>query len=104
MSPLRSRHGPAYDTAVNPRPGSRVEPKARPVPATDSSTGRHGLKRAMSVESRSDADLASANAPVAGVGLLQLLASVCLLSSAWPLTKLALSAGSTPIWFAEGRA
>jgi O-acetylserine/cysteine efflux transporter len=38
------------------------------------------------------------------VGLLQLLVSVCLLSSAWPLTKLALSAGSTPLWFAEGRA
>jgi O-acetylserine/cysteine efflux transporter len=38
------------------------------------------------------------------VGLVQLLASVCLLSSAWPLTKVALAAGSTPIWFAEGRA
>jgi drug/metabolite transporter (DMT)-like permease len=38
------------------------------------------------------------------IGLLQLFASVCLLSSAWPLTKIALSAGSTPIWFAEGRA
>lgn len=37
-------------------------------------------------------------------GVLQLLASVCLLSSAWPLTKIALSAGSTPLWFAEGRA
>ncbi len=37
-------------------------------------------------------------------GLLQLLASVFLLSSAWPLTKIALSAGSTPLWFAEGRA
>lgn len=29
---------------------------------------------------------------------------MCLLSSAWPLTKLALTAGSTPLWFAEGRA
>jgi drug/metabolite transporter (DMT)-like permease len=38
------------------------------------------------------------------VGLVQLFASVFLLSSAWPLTKLALSAGSTPLWFAEGRA
>jgi drug/metabolite transporter (DMT)-like permease len=38
------------------------------------------------------------------VGLIQLFISVCLLSSAWPLTKIALSAGSTPIWFAEGRA
>jgi O-acetylserine/cysteine efflux transporter len=38
------------------------------------------------------------------IGLLQLFASVCLLSSAWPLTKLALAAGATPIWFAEDRA
>ncbi len=37
-------------------------------------------------------------------GLIQLLASVVLLSSAWPLTKIALAAGSTPLWFAEGRA
>lgn len=37
-------------------------------------------------------------------GLLQLLTSVVLLSSAWPLTKIALAAGSTPLWFAEGRA
>jgi O-acetylserine/cysteine efflux transporter len=37
-------------------------------------------------------------------GLLQLLASVVLLSSAWPLTKIAIAAGSTPLWFAEGRA
>ena len=37
-------------------------------------------------------------------GLLQLFASVVLLSSAWPLTKLALSSGATPLWFAEGRA
>jgi O-acetylserine/cysteine efflux transporter len=38
------------------------------------------------------------------VGLVQLFTSVCLLASAWPLTKVALSAGSTPLWFAEGRA
>jgi O-acetylserine/cysteine efflux transporter len=37
-------------------------------------------------------------------GLLQLFISVVLLSSAWPLTKIALAAGSTPLWFAEGRA
>ncbi len=40
-------------------------------------------------------------------GLLQLIASVVLLSSAWPLTKIALAAGAvppTPLWFAEGRA
>jgi drug/metabolite transporter (DMT)-like permease len=36
-------------------------------------------------------------------GLVQLAASVVLLSSAWPLTKIALSLGSTPLWFAEGR-
>ncbi len=36
--------------------------------------------------------------------LVQLFASVGLLSSAWPLTKIALAAGSTPLWFAEGRA
>jgi drug/metabolite transporter (DMT)-like permease len=33
-----------------------------------------------------------------------LAASVVLLSSAWPLTKQALAAGTTPLWFAEGRA
>jgi O-acetylserine/cysteine efflux transporter len=44
-------------------------------------------------------------APAVSVsGLLQLLASVVLLSSAWPLTKVALAAGATPLWFAEGRA
>jgi drug/metabolite transporter (DMT)-like permease len=37
-------------------------------------------------------------------GLFQLAVSVVLLSSAWPLTKIALSLGSTPLWFAEGRA
>ncbi len=46
--------------------------------------------------------LASMNSmPTAG--LVQLAVSVILLSSAWPLTKIALSLGSTPIWFAEGR-
>ena len=30
--------------------------------------------------------------------------SVILLSSAWPLTKIAIGLGSTPLWFAEGRA
>jgi O-acetylserine/cysteine efflux transporter len=42
--------------------------------------------------------------PLPAVGMLQLFGSVVLLSSAWPLTKLALAAGSTPLWFAEGRA
>jgi O-acetylserine/cysteine efflux transporter len=46
--------------------------------------------------------LASMNSmPTAG--LVQLAVSVILLSSAWPLTKIALGLGSTPIWFAEGR-
>jgi drug/metabolite transporter (DMT)-like permease len=40
----------------------------------------------------------------AAAGLIQLAVSVVLLSSAWSLTKIALSLGSTPIWFAEGRA
>ena len=40
----------------------------------------------------------------AATGFSQLAVSVILLSSAWPLTKIALSLGSTPIWFAEGRA
>ncbi|HVY16627.1 MAG TPA: DMT family transporter [Rhodopila sp.] len=38
------------------------------------------------------------------LGLVQLFASVILLASAWPLTKLAIAAGATPLWFAEGRA
>ena len=37
-------------------------------------------------------------------GFSQLAVSVILLGSGWPLTKIALSLGSTPIWFAEGRA
>jgi len=37
-------------------------------------------------------------------GLLQLLGSIVLLSSAWPITKVALAAGATPSWFAVGRA
>ena len=38
------------------------------------------------------------------VGLVHMAASVVLLSSAWPLTKLALMQGTTPLWFAEARA
>jgi drug/metabolite transporter (DMT)-like permease len=49
------------------------------------------------LESRTPATLSTA-------GLIQLAASVVLLSSAWPLTKIALGLGSTPLWFAEGRA
>ena len=37
-------------------------------------------------------------------GLAQLAGSVILLSSAWPITKVALEQGATPMWFAVGRA
>ena len=40
--------------------------------------------------------------PLRGVAVL--LLSVVLLSSAWPLTKLAIEHGAAPLWFAEGRA
>ncbi|MEJ0019534.1 MAG: DMT family transporter [Acetobacteraceae bacterium] len=36
-------------------------------------------------------------------GFGQLAASVVLLSSAWPLTRIAVTSGSIPLWFAEGR-
>ncbi len=53
-------------------------------------------------QSKAVGTLASKNGmPTAG--LVQLAVSVILLSSAWPLTKIALSLGSTPLWFAEGR-
>jgi len=42
--------------------------------------------------------------PSLAAGFIQLATSVILLSSAWPLTKIAIGLGSTPIWFAEGRA
>src|SRR5579859_1009590 len=42
--------------------------------------------------------------PLQTAGYAQLAVSVILLSSAWPLTKIALSFGSTPLYFAEGRA
>lgn len=37
-------------------------------------------------------------------GLWQLAGSVVLLSSAWPITKIALEEGAAPLWFAIGRA
>lgn len=40
--------------------------------------------------------------PASGLGLLA--GSVMLLSSAWPVTKVALRHGAAPLWFAEGRA
>ncbi len=38
------------------------------------------------------------------IGLLCLGGSVLFLSSGWPLTKLAVDLGTTPLWFAESRA
>lgn len=52
----------------------------------------------------SRAVVSAAPAALPLIGLLQLFASVILLSSAWPLAKLAIAAGATPLWFAEGRA
>src|SRR5271166_6546434 len=40
--------------------------------------------------------------PIAG--LLQLAMSVVFLGSAWPITKVAISGGASPLWFAVGRA
>ncbi len=51
----------------------------------------------MSVTARSGTAIPAA-------GLLQLAGSVLLLSSAWPVTKLALQDGAAPFWFAVGRA
>ena len=45
---------------------------------------------------------AGTQVPIAG--LVHMAVSVVLLSSAWPLTKLALMQGTTPLWFAEARA
>jgi drug/metabolite transporter (DMT)-like permease len=52
------------------------------------------------------ATLAPTRAPasIAGRGMAILLVSVLFLSSAWPLTKLAIDQGASPLWFAEGRA
>ena len=45
-----------------------------------------------------------AASPLPAAGLVQLAASVVLLSSAWPVTKAAVTAGAAPLWFAAGRA
>ena len=42
--------------------------------------------------------------PALARGFAYLLISVLLLSSGWPLTKLAIDRGANPLWFAEGRA
>lgn len=50
------------------------------------------------------AAVASAASARYRAGLLCLSGSVVLLSSAWPLTKLAVDEGTTALWFAESRA
>ena len=45
-----------------------------------------------------------AAARIPALGLAQLAGSVVLLSSAWPVTKAAITAGASPLWFAVGRA
>ncbi len=47
--------------------------------------------------------VSAASETISATGFTQLTVSVVLLSSAWPLTKIALSLGSAPLWFAEGR-
>ncbi len=41
---------------------------------------------------------------IPNAGLLQLAVSVVLLSCSWPVTKMALTMGASPMWFAVGRA
>ena len=48
-----------------------------------------------------DSQSLSAGLPLRGQ--IQLAASVVLFASAWPLTKLALDLGATPLWLAETR-
>jgi hypothetical protein len=53
----------------------------------------------------STAPPAGVSAPgIPAAGLAQLAGSMVLLSSAWPITKLAIDAGAAPLWFAVGRA
>lgn len=47
---------------------------------------------------------AAVAAGIPAAGLAQLATSVVLLSSAWPLTKIAVGLGAAPLWFAAGRA
>jgi drug/metabolite transporter (DMT)-like permease len=58
----------------------------------------------VSAANRVQATAVSRSGAVSPLGLAQLFASVVLLASAWPLTKVAIASGATPIWFAEGRA
>jgi O-acetylserine/cysteine efflux transporter len=64
----------------------------------------YSLCRAVDVLAPQDADSLSDGKSIPAAGFIQLTISVILLSSAWPLTKIALQLGSTPLWFAEGRA
>ncbi|MDE2005500.1 MAG: DMT family transporter [Rhodospirillales bacterium] len=50
------------------------------------------------------ASLAAPDSASLARGFAYLLISVLLLSSGWPLTKLAIEQGASPLWFAEGRA
>ena len=52
----------------------------------------------------SGAAASSAGRGIPAAGFLQLAGSVVLLSSAWPITKVALAQGAGPLWFAAGRA
>jgi O-acetylserine/cysteine efflux transporter len=65
---------------------------------------RQGMSRQINGSQPTDGRISENNTSVLSAGGAQLLASVVLLSSAWPLTKIALALGTTPLWFAEGRA
>ena len=62
------------------------------------------MLRSVDVEEPGEAASLGGGNIIPAAGFIQLTVSVILLSSAWPLTKIALSLGSTPLWFAEGRA
>jgi O-acetylserine/cysteine efflux transporter len=62
------------------------------------------MSRSVDVLEPGNAATLGGRTQVPTAGLIQLAVSVILLSSAWPLTKIALNLGSTPLWFAEGRA
>jgi drug/metabolite transporter (DMT)-like permease len=62
------------------------------------------MSRSINVSQPTGERISPNNTPLPSGGLVLLFASVVLLSSAWPLTKIALALGATPLWFAEGRA
>ena len=65
---------------------------------------RRSVPRSIDVARPAGSDTPIPSDEIPTTGLMQLALSVILLSSAWPLTKIALTLGSTPLWFAEGRA